>query len=85
MKLDQKIYKGGVPHVVPDVLGQVQRIRITVKIRSQKKGNGQLTAPVPGEMRPVSFPGPCISFTEMRFCWRNSIRSCGTGWTISFV
>ena len=27
MKLDQKAYKGGVPHVVPDVLGQVQRIK----------------------------------------------------------
>ena len=27
MKEDQKIYRGGVPHVVPDVLGQVQRIK----------------------------------------------------------
>ena len=27
MKEDQKIYREGVPHVVPDVLGQVQRIK----------------------------------------------------------
>ena len=38
MKEDQKIYRGGVPHVVPDVLGQVQRIKNQSKDPVTKEG-----------------------------------------------